>query len=133
MDSWFSNCTHWYLLSLSALRIYLSFQRHINRWSASISSFCPHPVEAWQFYVYKAELWWMNNNKVLFDEHLLFSRPYASILWTLFSLILTAAMCGEMLCSLWADTHTRLHPQRESEIHSLPFKVLPALFYLLFY
>lgn len=62
-----------------------------------------------------------------------FLGPMLGVEQTLSSFILTAVLYGGVLCSLLADTQNHTASQRESEIHSLPFRVLSALLYLLFY
>ena len=52
----FSNCSYKGLLNAPGLRASLSFQGHINGQFALIDSFCPHPMQSWQIFLYQAKL-----------------------------------------------------------------------------
>lgn len=133
INFYFSYCTHKYLLSFSDLGASLFFQRHINWKFASISSFCPDPVESWQIDLYKAELWSVNNDSVSFVNICDFWGPMLGVLQTLSSLVTIARLYSSMLCSLWAGTQNHAAFQRKSKTCSLPFRMLPAFLHPLFY
>lgn len=120
----------WVLVNLGAS---LFFQRPINWKFASISSFCPDPVESWQIDLSKAELWSVNNDSVSFVNICDFWGPMLGVLQTLSSLVTIARLYSSMLCSLWAGTQNHAAFQRKSKTCSLPFRMLPAILHPLFY
>lgn len=137
----FSNCSYKCLWNASGLRASLSFQGHITWQFALIDSFCPHPMESWQIFLYQAKLWqWTMTRHPLMDT-CDFAGPTLGVLQTRSALIISSNsvwQCTMLIMSiahngLWFSAQNQATVQRKSRIHSMSFRVLPVLFHLLFY